>query len=1713
MLAAALRIFGSIAGALLPKAKQIYAERSAAQAPEASSTDGTDKIFDDALNRLGGINQEEAWWKSILVGVSGYAIQPDWFKKPHVQRWLSQPDIRRLLKDLARANLIGAAANPDSHEALIASYIATALESRQHAESIITFIVAVLKASVSGSVRDPGTAAIVQATNAGQRDLLLAMEERLDALEPADLETLTQLAHNYANLIPDDIGGTQLDRGKLIDTVDAKLEVARLVQVRGLPGSGKSVLIKRLVKRALAIGPALFLKAEQLEGTSWISYATSQGLSSTPLEQLLAEIGVTGTPILFIDAIDRVEKEQQPIILDVLHTIAQSPRLEDWRVVVSLRDTGIEVLRNWLGNAIGALAIETVGLEQLSDEEAQILAAAKPHLKPLLFGSSQVRDIVRRPFFAKVLDQSYTADPSLLEFVPQSEVDLLENWWRRGGYNETGQDAIERRRTLLDLARIRARQLSQPINLGQVSSVAHIDDLRSDGILQHAREDVSVRFAHDIFFEWAFFHVLADRGNQWIEEIKACGEPPAVARAVELASQWEYTKGSEWQTHLALTEASNIRTQWLRAWLVGPVGTHEFDMHEGEFAEAVFASDFRLFRKTLVWFQAEKTAPNPAILSGTLPEEQRQRFAHLLGWPSDFAAWRRLIEFTLRNLPFIPQRLYPECVAIFEVWQNALADHTNSTSQAILGQCAEWLSAIGRTSDTSFTDEKSGNWQNVPDLGTFEKSLETLILRASQAEPSFAADYLKRVIGTDRIRDTDFNHIISLSPILAKSHPALVVQLSLAFSCRELPDDKVARKERERRERSQRRKAIQAKPEAERTRQEKMALASTSSLMLGDSVSSHDWRRLSINDSPTAFSPPSPLREPFHSLFKSSPDDALHLLNGLCNHAITAWRQLHSQPSDRRGTPLPLELVFPWGKQSFWGSEREYLWCRSTWAPAIIGCGFLALEKWCIAELQLGRSVDELIRRIVEGNACIAILGTAATLALQTNVTSEFTMPLFSSQRLMAADQTRMAQDISSAARVMGFRGAIDALHIEAIKAADALPARKTQLSWLIPGFVFAPDTISERIRNAIGDFKNNLPFQYEEQRDNPEEQEHLTAQALRFAELVDPNNYQAYRTEEGSEQIALVHVSPSAKNPENVAKLEQTSKYLQLTSLWHWASNSFDKGAIQEAFTINDAIALAKNAYVGDLFEHPNAKHDEDDEIQLGMLRGAVAATAAIALCFRQESSRPDVEWARQVLVRAANFPERPGPMWSPNSDIPWHSAKYAARGFAADLREGTASPDGQRDLLKLVAHPLQAVSLAALDQACKLWANDPKLAWAALTLALSLCHVPPHPEDQYRSHYQPFHSPAEAQAAVDAALAMYKRESGWDLLPLPPPAWIKVEHTEHGRSRHYHEEFDDTDAVDAEEWDEPEVFWNSQYAGEILKLMPLEQIFNSGAKCALLDFLTSALDWTNQKNSPPWHPPGSQDRSGTNIFEWTHDIGSTLGKAAGLLTLNEYQARFLKPIFELEDAACWDLLTPFASYFVCTNVYDAPVVTADALSTLGLCLERLLEDSAFKRGSYRAGKLSGFAQPDLVKTLMMVSVDHADMAVRYVNGDWAEVGLILPLIDRFVRTSGWAASIMSPYIMLCERAKSSYPAEDFADQVLAVIGDGPEGLKDWQGTFIPARIAELVQHFSHRDAPMNQRLAQKFLKILDLLVDMGDRRSAGLQLSEAFRETRLPS
>jgi hypothetical protein len=55
--------------------------------------------------------------------------------------------------------------------------------------------------------------------------------------------------------------------------------------------------------------------------------------------------------------------------------------------------------------------------------------------------------------------------------------------------------------------------------------------------------------------------------------------------------------------------------------------------------------------------------------------------------------------------------------------------------------------------------------------------------------------------------------------------------------------------------------------------------------------------------------------------------------------------------------------------------------------------------------------------------------------------------------------------------------------------------------------------------------------------------------------------------------------------------------------------------------------------------------------------------------------------------------------------------------------------------------------------------------------------------------------------------------------------------------------------------------------------------------------------------------------------------------------------------------------------------------------------------------------------------------------------------------------------------------------------------------------------QLAGLIQSFAEREAPLQPGVHVQFLKILDHLIELGDRRAAALQMSALFDLPRFPS
>lgn len=1526
-----------------------------------------------------------------------------------------------------------------------------------------------------------------------------------------DMQLLRDTTRHWLDQQAGDIGGMHLPRRALREQLRAQMAAHRLTLIKGLPGAGKTVLLRDLVQELAADGPTLFLTANRLSGRSWAEYARAIGVTATSIEPLLVEVAATGHATIFIDGLDRIAPEQRAIITDLLGQLLTNPALSDWRVIATARDTGIEPLRNWVPPALLANGgVGYVDVENLTDDEASSLADSLPALQPLLTGGNErVRTLARRPFFAAVLARGFSQASYPSGFAPQSEVDLVEAWWLRGGYDAHAPQALARQRGLIELAKCGAPDLGRNVRIRELSTPTRdvLPALEEDGLVQQVRAGHTAQFSHDIFFEWSFLHLLLDEGNDWIKTLIAAGEPPALARVVELLSQASYPLGDQWSRELYALEAAQLRPQWLRAWLVAPVFSPRFTEHAGKFATSLAANEHRLFGKLLVWMQAEKRTPNPMVLSGVLGGDldaaARIRLADAVGWPSDFSAWRRMLLWAIAQIESVPDRQLQDLVTLFETWQMATADYANEVSQRIVAQCAAWLHAI----DDEHADRRS--WRSGPEedaaprprtptkLGT---ELRALVLRAARAYPDVVGAYLTKVEAIEHWPDSAYIELMTYAPLLAQTHPALLAQIAKNWFLAELPNDSVLRWRREASEEGRRRQEAAAITPENRTRWDRLALSSTS--FMYHSFSRHDWERLSIGADHQGFFPASPLREPFHALFTYDPEVALAVVRDVTNHATTAWRQLHKHDHDS-GTPLPLVLEFPWGEHQFWGNDHHYFWFRGHGGPQVVECALMALERWAITKLDGGRALDEVVRQLLQGHTSIGVLGIAVHLALRATQVSSTTLALLSSVRLWRLDIGRMVQEqqLRSAAMIGFEKGAAAAVHRQVVAENGAMTSRQLELRDLVPYFVLGSDVaLREACRAALDAFPDNLEFAYQEEHQSLEYVAELRRKAELWSEFGRAENYTAAPIAGRSDVVQVSMNSARHEAPEIKASLQRHAEASREAQLWLWVDKCFSSRHWAPGFTIDEAVERAK-----EIAEATSAEEGARATYESGITEGTIAGTAAGVICFADATEHTG--WADDTIERLRVVQdERSDDVFS-GSVIPWHPKIFVAHALAARITSARELPTDREALYRLVAHPIDVVSSAALAGVASCWERDARYAWCGLNLGLRLAQLE-NRQDVYRLDVEA-REQLESDRRTSALMAAFEeyREEG------PLPAWVRPRPTWKSVASHA----DDTQIDDLEEDGEGSLqrtgdLWDDRLVARVLQRVPIAMIMSSAGRTLYVDALETFVGWTLDTINPVSRTRKGRGlaRGDSNLYEWKEHLAHVIAAVTPYLSADEVLQRLLEPILLQPDDIAMRLLAPYTESLVCIEILDAPAIREDCLCLLQAVLERTLDNGDMRRSPYNDGRMAGYDLPKLVESLLFVIVEHAPGAARFANGRWNDLRRVMPLIDRMVRAAGWHHYVARKFLTLCERCGAAYPADTFADQLLAHIVDGrfPEG---WKGSTLPPKIAALVQAHADRHHPLPADLARKLLQLLDALVDLGDRRSAALQQSESFRGVRL--
>ncbi|MGC2494835.1 hypothetical protein [Candidatus Binatus sp.] len=683
---------------------------------------------------------------------------------------------------------------------------------------------------------------------------------------------------------------------------------------------------------------------------------------------------------------------------------------------------------------------------------------------------------------------------------------------------------------------------------------------------------------------------------------------------------------------------------------------------------------------------------------------------------------------------------------------------------------------------------------------------------------------------------------------------------------------------------------------------------------------------------------------------------------------------------------------------------------------------------------------------------------------------------------------------------LIGFSDESDIRHANSVAAANERPARQMEIRWLAPLFVLSADEqLRTRAQAAITAFPSDLPFESEEEKADEARIAWLRRTAEIWSELGKPGNYHAVQAEDGSGLLIKME-SPAASDPDVIAGAQRMARMNEQLTLLSWARMSLESGALSAELSLPDALLRAKATDRRDLFTEPHGGIDD-----ASMARNAVAGISAAVLLCAGEIDLAVLDWATDVTLRACKTPEKYDATWFAGSKHLDHPCLFAVDGVLGLIRRGIDQERATGALLELGGHALEEVSEKAIGAGLSLWETDTKLAWAALNLGIQLSigssriSTSPYGDNQARRD----RVGAAVQHAVKELCAVEPRTS----LPDVPPAWIFA-------PRPLQEDtFSDGSRSSEPIWRDPDEFLRWDFLPKVLAKIPIPQaLADSESGPALRAFSYQLLDWTNERLSPSWMTEDAErkDHRSMELLDWRRQLCWFLGRLALVLDPEEVRRRILGPIFAHEDEIAASLISPLASVLATGGIMDALTVSINAIQYLQACEQRILMDRAWEMAHHRDGRIFEHDLPSIVRVLMFATGLQASGSVRFANGDWREVGVILPLTDPLIRSVGDISLVMFSFLTLCENAIEHYPAAVFVDQI-AVVLNMQEGMPiGWRGTSIPSRIAALVHAFAEMSQPLPTLLAQGMLRVLDRLVDMGDRRSAALQTSEIFKDVR---
>jgi hypothetical protein len=1083
------------------------------------------------------------------------------------------------------------------------------------------------------------------------------------APEPANRPVFARLAEEARFAlrdVDDQIGGARLSRAALVEKCNAALFSAPLLNITGAPGTGKSMVLKRLVELSQEQGRVMVLRGGRIVGGGWLQFAHVLGITSSP-EQFFTDLAAAGGATLFVDNIDQIDDpRERATISDLLKIAADFP---GWRVIVTTTEGGNEWTEVLPESFRAGTAILSV--PEISDDEAKFLSDQNTAIADLLRPDHPARRIARNLFYLARLVSAGSESARTIS----TETDLARLWWGYGG----GRDADNGRFSRLKAIRkMGAEFLAHP---GRPATKA--DDLDSPVVIELlklnvVREEVrgaEIAFRHDVYRDWTVGLMIADDLQQLHQLSKKSSAPTAVIRGLELAARLKLDAdptGEHWVRLLSDVSGENVHGSWRRPILLALPRSEKALAHFRALEPKLLANDGALVAELVRFLVVVDSMHLSDIFSKLRPDVEIPSGAVDFVCPKG-PAWWPTISWLANAATKLPPPVIPDVTKAFMAWLMLTSGLGTDfpLNKNIVAVLFDWLELLGDTMQPrSFqAGEILPAPLNIPHLKDAYELVRMAAFSFAVVNPHAARSYIAKLTQSN-VPHRDFEDIVRGRGAVAKAAPSEFVDFFMAGIVD--PDD--------------------------------------------DNRYSGSLDRGPFGYHEHIFIDARPAQGPMLEMLQHSRVDGLAMVRRIVEHA-TDWRrkQYHR---DKAQFPC-FTVPFTWGEQSFEGDELIYRWARSSYPSTLTTSALMALEAWGHERIDANDDPVIVLRDILgpDGSSC-ALIAVALDIVLSHwSKFEDVAWPFAASPDVLLLDDARYVRDLVG---VDDFNMYPESETNGVVSRAQLTlrSSRKSRMTNTFGRYIFGrKEDIGPLLRAALEQAFKEIPKPLRNEDANL--LHGLFAVARRAARMADPTNWQDVKgvQADGVEVNLIGYVPDEAEQKQIDARSIEVNTLTSRANMMAAIALAFDDDAKATPQLIIDAVSWAKA-------EPLSLKVDEEErDFDIEQTERTVVMSAVLAVRHVNAEDQPATfDWAESVLQKATNEPDEKR-YRAPH--VRYDAKAIAAVGLMA-LYEKSADRALRPNLLKLATSRHASIVNALAGGFKWLRLNDPRFLLSIIRVLL---------------------------------------------------------------------------------------------------------------------------------------------------------------------------------------------------------------------------------------------------------------------------------------------------------------------------------------------------------------------------------------------------------